>query len=278
ALAAFTVCEPGVLNALGFCVYEVLDNVLLHSELGYGGYAMAQIHPNAKHIALCIYDTGQGIFNSLRDSHAPKSSISAIETAIKKDVTSGKGAGFGLWGLHQIVDSNSGRLSIASGSGMLVVSRGTESKFNSFSFLSRERNCTLVDFQIDFDKRIDFGTALGGYEPLDFFIENVEDDDGNAVFSVKNECPGTGTRPDGVVARNRAMNYEKLAEARVLIDFAQVEHISASFADEFIAKMVSDLGVDAFRERFSLLNRSSFVADLIDRATAKRVQPPNQAS
>jgi hypothetical protein len=271
AVAEFTVCEPGVLNAIGFCVYEVLDNVLLHSESNCG-FAMAQIHPTAKHIALCIYDTGQGIYNSLRASHSPTSALHAIETSMQKDVTSGKGAGFGLWGLQSIVRSNSGRLTIGSGSGLYVLRQDGLNTSDRMPFLSRERNCTAVDFQIEFDKPIVIADALGGYTPVDFFIDNVEDDFGNALLLVSTEAPGTGTRNDGAIARNRALNFEKLAEGRVLIDFAGIEHISASFADEFIAKLVTEVGIERFRDRFILLNRTQFVADIIDRATAKRVR------
>ena len=70
-----SICEEGVLKSLIWCINEVMDNVLVHSEGEYG-MVMAQYHPQKKHIAFCIYDSGIGIHNSMKNSiHHPKSEI-----------------------------------------------------------------------------------------------------------------------------------------------------------------------------------------------------------
>src|SRR5690606_18858492 len=126
------------------------------------GYVMGQIHPTAQHIALCIYDYGQGIYNSLRNSsHAPNTALDAITLAVKEGITRDKnvGQGNGMWGLYNIVRANSGILNITSGNGFLG-RRGDEVRTStSVPFLSPTNNCTTVDFQIDFDKGISIADA-----------------------------------------------------------------------------------------------------------------------
>ena len=76
-----------------------MDNILVHSECECG-YILVQYHPKEKHIAICIFDYGVGIFETLKSStHAPKSAIDAISLAIQEGVGDGKGQGNGLYGL-----------------------------------------------------------------------------------------------------------------------------------------------------------------------------------
>ena len=48
------VCGDGVLGGLNWCINEVMDNVLLHSEAGHG-FVMAQYHPSTCMVVFCIY-------------------------------------------------------------------------------------------------------------------------------------------------------------------------------------------------------------------------------
>lgn len=45
-------CEDGVLQALLWCIYEVMDNVLIHSQSNRG-YVMTQYHKRKKRLAIC---------------------------------------------------------------------------------------------------------------------------------------------------------------------------------------------------------------------------------
>jgi len=126
-ISRVAVCENGVLEGMDWCLSEVMDNVLQHSKSKVG-YLMGQIHKSTKHIAFCIFDDGQGIYNSLRTSpHRPRKPVDAITLAIKEGVTrdATMGQGNGMWGLHNIVGANSGRLTITSGSGSYMA-RGKE--------------------------------------------------------------------------------------------------------------------------------------------------------
>lgn len=76
------VCKPGVIDSLGWCINEVMENVLAHSGCD-NGYVLAQLHDRSKHIAICIADTGMGIYNSLKNSaHRPQNAVDAISLAI----------------------------------------------------------------------------------------------------------------------------------------------------------------------------------------------------
>jgi len=248
-IARAAVCQEGVIPALDWCVNEIMDNVIQHADTTHG-YVMGQIHTAAEHIAFCIYDYGQGIFNSLLETqHAPKNAVDAITMAVKEGVTRDKavGQGNGMWGLYNIIRSNFGILNITSGSGFLGITSDDTKTSTNVPFLSPTHNCTTVDFQIDFDNGISISEALGGHEPVNVRVENLEDDQNNIVYRLAEKSSGTGTRQSGAAIRNEVINVTKQTDSVVLLDFTGVSVISSSFADEFIGKVSlsshSDLGL-----------------------------------
>lgn len=109
----------GTIKALQWSLNEVMDNVINHSNIGFG-YVMGQIHTTSQRIAFTVFDVGQGILKSFAGSeHRPKDSIDAITLAIQEAVTSDKkkGQGNGLFGLHSIIKQGNGNLVITSGKG-----------------------------------------------------------------------------------------------------------------------------------------------------------------
>lgn len=104
AIAEGVECNTGVLEAIEWCLNEVMDNVLQHSTTS-SGFIMIQLHREKKRLAVCIADTGIGIYGSLRESvHKPKTVVDAITMAVKEGVTRDPkvGQGNGLWGLLRI--------------------------------------------------------------------------------------------------------------------------------------------------------------------------------
>ena len=267
------VCEEGVIQGLEWCVNEIMDNVLQHADTTHG-YVMGQIHPTSRHIAFCVYDYGQGIFNSLRGTqHTPKNAMDAITLAVKEGVTRDKvvGQGNGMWGLYNIVRSNLGILNITSGSGFLGIHGDDTKTSTSVPFLSREHNCTTVDFQIDFSKGISISEALGGYEPTNLRLENLEDDQNNVVYRLADKSSGTGTRQSGVAIRNEVINITKQTDSVVVLDFSGVSIISSSFADEFIGKLAVEFGFIGFTQRFRLVGMNATVQAIANRSVAQRL-------
>ncbi|MEH1847776.1 MAG: ATP-binding protein [Nostoc sp.] len=189
-------CSAGVLQGFEWCLNEVMDNVLQHSRASRG-FVMVQVHAESKRIAVCITDTGIGIYGSLADSkHKPKSAVDAITLAVKEGVTrdSSIGQGNGLWGLFQIVKNNSGRLSITSGQGSLFI-RGDETKtFDDIPYIDKNHKGTIVDFQIDASQIIDITNALNGFKPVNLRLESLENDTGEHHIIVREYAHGTGTR------------------------------------------------------------------------------------
>lgn len=266
------VCGEGVLQALEWSINEVMDNVLQHSAVDRG-FIMGQVHPSTNHIAFCVFDYGRGIFNTLRESHHPRSAVDAITLAIREGVTrdSRIGQGNGLWGLHNIVRQNEGFLTITTGPGQYSF-QGEETKTRDrVPYLDREHNCTTVDFQIDYDHGIALSVALGGHQPTNLRVEALEDDRGNIRYKLRDKSSGTGTRQSGLALRNEVANLCGESTAVVLLDFDGISVVSSSFADEFVGKLVVAYGFIGFAQRFRFINMNDAVATIVNRSVAQRV-------
>lgn len=116
---------PGVLHALNWCLYEVLDNVFQHARSEHG-YFMAQILRNSQSLAVCVADSGIGVHRSfhLGGFYRPPTAFDALTLAVRENVTStgeARGRGNGLYGLRGVVEHNEGRLELTSGRGILTV-------------------------------------------------------------------------------------------------------------------------------------------------------------
>ena len=90
--------ETTILQAMSYCFYEILDNVLTHSgkELGV---VITQYDSINHRLRILVADDGMGIQKSLSENNA-YASISeqdALRECIKDSVTDGKGMGFGLY-------------------------------------------------------------------------------------------------------------------------------------------------------------------------------------
>ena len=113
--------ELTILQGLSYCFYEILDNVLTHSEKECGTVLMSY-HDDEKKIQILVADDGIGIRKSL--SANPKySNISeeeALTMCIEDSVTDGKGMGFGLYSTLRLVNNVGSIMKIVSGDNMLV--------------------------------------------------------------------------------------------------------------------------------------------------------------
>ena len=273
-LSTAHVCATGVLESLEWCLNEIMDNVMQHSD-GSPGFAMMQLHKATGKLAVCIADHGQGIFSSLSPSkHHPRSTLDSITLAIKPGVTRDPniGQGNGLWGLSEIVRLNISTLNISSGSASLYFD-GTETK--TFKGLpgNREYPGAVVDFQINTGRPIDITEALGGTKQhhLNLRMEAFENDLGEHEIIVQEIGHGTGTRRAGALVRTLVLNTFADGARRIILDFKGVGIISSSFADELVGKLVAHFGFSGFCQQIGLRGTNEVVQALIDKSVSQRM-------
>lgn len=270
-----SVCEKGIIDGMIWCINEVMDNVLLHSEGDYG-LVMAQYHPATKHVVLCVYDSGVGIYSTLMNSkHQPRSEIDALSLAVQEGVGDGKGQGNGLFGLHQIILENHGRLTITSGaSSMMLLDDGTFNKFEYVPTISYKNKGTIIDFQLDLNKEIDIEkifSSIGGFDGFDIRIDNMLDEKDCIHYDVFENGQGTATREAGEYLRNDIENIIKREACKIILDFSKVQTVSSSFIDELVAKLVLNIGFLTFNSLISIIGMNKSVSFLCQRSLYMRI-------
>ncbi len=269
--------HKGMLDSVEWALNEVMDNVIQHSDSNHG-YVMGQLHTNRKYIAFTIFDTGQGIYNSLRQSvHAPRNTIDAITLAIKEEVTRDKkiGQGNGLYGLHSIIKQGKGRLVITSGTGSYMYNNGDVKTFDRIPQLSKISPCTIVDFQLDYsvDLSLDKALVFRGkqYNIINLRIESLEDEQGYVVYKIKEHAEGTGTREAAIRVKNEIFNILQTKPKIIILDFEGVAVVSSSFADELIAKLLLELGLFQFNNIIKLKGLDNSQQNILQRSVIQRL-------
>ena len=97
--------EVSVLQALSYCLYEMMDNVHIHSGKPLGT-AMTHYDASQKMLRILIADDGKGIRASLAENERYKdvSEAEALRLCLQDSITDGKGMGFGLYTTSRLVD------------------------------------------------------------------------------------------------------------------------------------------------------------------------------
>ena len=271
-------CAKGVIEAFEWTTNEVMDNVLQHSQSGCG-YVMCTVTQNA-HISFAVYDNGVGILRSFYGSGFRfKSPFDAITSAMKRGFTRDKktNQGNGLWGMSQLILNNRGILNIIS-SGAIV---GYNSKAELFK---RELSTvkigdshipgTLVDFQFQCNNEVSLSEVFGGdYKEANLFVESLEDDQDRIHLVIGDFSFGYTTRDSGERARHYAINMatQSNEKQQIILDFKDINIISSSFADEFIAKLICHYGLLKFNSIFRIINVKEVNVPIINRAINQRI-------
>ena len=267
--------EKGVLTGIEWCLYEVMDNVLQHSEIGHGLFMGQYVESNSR-LSLCVFDGGIGIYNSLRGSrHSPASPLDAITKALQERVTRDEaiGQGNGMWGLSEVVRRNGGRYRISSHGANVFLVNGTvrHHKSGGFFFGTEGLGTTLVDFQIDCTSRIDVAQALN-HDPVRLWLEDLENDEGSEyVIRIADRSEGTGTRMAAKRVRHLAVNVAREGGQRVVFDFDGIGTVSSSYADELVGKLLAETGFLTFMNRFRLTGVSTLNQQVINRSVQQRM-------
>ena len=113
--------ELGVLQALSYCVYEIMDNVLTHSNK-VCGTLITRYDKQESTIQILVADDGVGVRASLAENPIYKdiSEQEAIEKCVQDRVTDGKGMGFGLYSTACLMRNVGLRFEILSGVSKLI--------------------------------------------------------------------------------------------------------------------------------------------------------------
>ena len=120
--------EVSVLQALSYCLYEIMDNVHIHSGKPLGP-AMTHYDEQQKVLRILIADDGKGIRASLAENEKYKdvSEPEALVLCLEDRITDGKGMGFGLYTTSRLVDSIGKEFILHSGRHKLIIKDGKKS-------------------------------------------------------------------------------------------------------------------------------------------------------
>ena len=120
--------ELSVLQALSYCLYEMMDNVHIHSGKPLGT-AMTHYNDSHKALRILIADDGMGIRESLaeNDKYKDINEAEALKLCLEDTITDGKGMGFGLYTTSRLVDSIGKEFILHSGTHKLIIKDGETS-------------------------------------------------------------------------------------------------------------------------------------------------------
>lgn len=120
--------EISVLQALSYCLYEMMDNVHIHSGKSLGT-AMTHYDEAQKVLRILIADDGMGIRASLAENNKYRdvTEAEALRLCLEDTITDGKGMGFGLYTTSRLVDSIGKEFILHSGSHKLMTKDGQTS-------------------------------------------------------------------------------------------------------------------------------------------------------
>ena len=273
-LSRHMICSSGVLDSVAWTLNELADNVLIHAGKpggGVEGFMQVVCHPEQEKVDVVVSDYGRGVRTSLSQSHSVPDDETALRMAIQAGVTRDRnaGQGNGLAGSVRIVSAAGGELTIMSGNAELRIVNGGTS-----IHVSGNVPGTTVSLVLPTSVEIDVSEALWGTSPTAEFEMSHLDASNEVVFRVADEATGFGNRQTGRQLRTKLQNLMmQFQNARVKVDFADVPLVSASFADEFVAKLVVEMGHFSFFARVSIANTNRLISQTLDNVIKQRSQP-----
>jgi len=272
------------LPALEWAVNEIIDNINLHAAAAIPGAVCAQLYAGNNRLVIGICDAGQGILNSLAQSHVINDHQEALTLALQRGVTRSLevGMGNGLAGSQEISRLNGGNFQLWSGDALYDLESDGARRI---PFVPG----TGVAFSFHTDVPVRLAqTFMGerGWNYLNVEMERIQTDGG---LLVNTECVNTGTREPALALRRKiialltAQNYEREEspstpiDLSVTLNFAGVKTASSSFLDELLGRLAFYLGAEAFRARIKLINLGPDLVDMADVVIAQRLSGVNPA-
>jgi hypothetical protein len=261
------------LPAMEWAVYEIVDNVRLHSSSESPGAVVAQYYAHRHRLDIAICDVGRGILASLSESRKLWSHGDAITQALMRGVTRDPevGQGNGLAGSLEIVKVNRGSFQIWSGNAMFRLVDGEDKGFVSIP----EVPGTGVIFRLDTRRPVDLGETFisnvsdAGWSYLNYAAGQVQE---RGAIRVAERCANTGTREAAIPLRRKIQALLPDMDAAVVLDFSGIERASSSFLDELLGRLAASLGAKLFHERILVVCAPQQVADMATVVIRQRLE------
>ena len=258
----------GFVPALEWAAYEIVDNILIHSQTPVPGVVCAQYFPKRHRLDVGICDQGIGIMSSLDMNHV-SNHANAIETALSRGVTRDNeiGQGNGMAGALEIVNKNRGRIRVWTGDAMYLAKDGGQSQFASIPAVPG----TGVLLQLDTRHKVnlqDTWIAGGDWTFINAEAERVAEGGG---FKVAETCLNTGTRPPAERLRRKILALMPEIEGPTTIDFTGVHRASSSFLDELLGRLANHLGEAEFNSHIRITGMDPTIRRMANVVIAQRI-------
>lgn len=256
--------------AFEWASFEIIHNIVTHSEAPVPGAVMAQYFPNKNRLDLAVCDVGRGILSSLSESYPLTGHGHAISTALKRGVTRNQnvGAGNGLSGSLDIMRWNDGGLDIWTGDVCYRVKDGRERGFTRIP----QAPGTGVMFSFNTNRPVDLHqTWLACADEGVYFVTAAVKVEKAGGLLVREECENTFARPPAERLRRKILSILPELEGPLVLDFDGVERASGSFLDELLGRLALTMGKESFKERIGFVNMSMLLRDLAYVQIAQRV-------
>lgn len=281
--------QTGVLDALEWALNEVADNVLLHAG-GARGWVQLRKEPRKNLIEVVVVDCGRGVLDSLREGHPHlDNDLAALELAVEKGVTRDKniGQGNGLAGTLRIAVASHGYVNLYSGAGLLRYFPTEDSVRLDHSGMPHRSIAsglflrsiarfpgTVVTLTLPTGSGIDLSKALWGRRTMSMFENDYVSESGQElVYRLAQEASGFGNRPSARPLRTAIENLIlQFPHQRLVIDFTGVQVVSASFADELVARLAKKMGVASFFQSVQIIGMNDFVRSTLDAVMDQRLR------
>jgi len=262
------------LPAMEWAVYEIIDNIRLHSETPVPGVITAQYYPQKHRLDIAIVDAGRGIKASLAQSQKLWSHGDAITKAIQRGVTrdASVGQGNGMAGTNDIVRLNGGELHVWTGDANFRIYRGRDKGFSQLPMAPG----TGVFLRLDTRRPVRLSDTFisdPGWSYIDYEAERLAE---GAGIRVVDECLHTGGREPARTLRRKLEAVIGEMDAPLLLDFDGVESATSSFFDELLGRLVAALGQGVFVDKVRIVNLKPELADMANVTIGQRLgEPPS---
>lgn len=248
------------LHGLEWALNEIADNVFQHAEAPNGGLVAVTVAAKRRKVQVVVADAGKGIPATIRTGHPHLTTdLRAVRQSLKQGITRSRkvGAGNGLAGALRIAIAGGGTFLVHSGRALVTASSGQPSPAGQHRPAIDALDGTLVYFEIAVNREFDLEGALLedgiGISDWDYLDSVYRPGESDIRLTVSEEATSTATRIAGRPVRSKARNLVFAhPSVKVILDFAGIDRLTASFADEVVGKLLVSLGPDRFRSRVVL--------------------------